>query len=447
MFTIRSQPQNRVTDHALAAVWLAWAGQSEEARQHLQAATQAAHAISTPMTPVFLNAARLAVALADDEEAVAGLAAEVHRLCVDQPSLARLVDRLFLAVQYRLLPETRAWWDSQPLQGCYAAGRELARVLVALDEGGNPDLARGAAPGLIRAFLPARWVTDLTAAGGRFAAMVAAAAPAALSDATAPSVHVQLLGPARLLRDETPVTSPLLRRGRVRELLAYLLLHHGARRERVAADLWPDLDEAAAALNLRVTLSYLGRLLEPDRPRIESSRLLNRTGGQINLVDSPLLTVDVWTFDQLLDQAGHAEQQHAPSVALARYKLAITTYTGPLLADQPVPGLAAAAPRPAASPVRHRRRPRRRTAARQTEPRPNRYTWRGAPSPPTEGSEPAHQLLVSAYLAAGNDIAARHALDDCHRMLRSLGASPDARTRMLTRQLTSTVSTQRLTTG
>ncbi|MGZ4618242.1 MAG: bacterial transcriptional activator domain-containing protein [Frankiaceae bacterium] len=56
-------------------------------------------------------------------------------------------------------------------------------------------------------------------------------------------------------------------------------------------------------------------------------------------------------------------------------------------------------------------------------------------------SEPAHQLLVSAYLAAGNRTAARHALDDCHHMLHALGAPPDARTRMLTRQLGGTTQT------
>jgi DNA-binding SARP family transcriptional activator len=52
-----------------------------------------------------------------------------------------------------------------------------------------------------------------------------------------------------------------------------------------------------------------------------------------------------------------------------------------------------------------------------------------------EWSEPARALLVSAHLAAGDQSAARVALEDCYRMLFAIGAQPDARTRMLARQL------------
>jgi DNA-binding SARP family transcriptional activator len=52
-----------------------------------------------------------------------------------------------------------------------------------------------------------------------------------------------------------------------------------------------------------------------------------------------------------------------------------------------------------------------------------------------EWSEPARALLVSAHLTAGDQSAARVALEDCYRMLFAIGAQPDARTRVLARHL------------
>ena len=344
------------------------------------------------------------------------------------------MDRLFLAVQYVLLPSTRTWWDAQPLDGCFAAARDLARTVVALRDGDAPDLSRLPAPEVIRAFLPSTWLAELAAASGSPAELVAAAGTDPLGAPGAP-VHIQLLGPVALLRDGTPVTSPHLRRGRVRELLAYLVVHRGATRQSIAADLWPDLGEAAAARNLRVTLTYLAQLLdEPDRPRTEPLRLVRRTGNRIELIESPLLTTDVWTVDRLLAEAAHAEQQRAPSVALARYQETVRTYTGMLLADES--GAEWLLP--------HRDRLRRRFVAAAVRAgelllasgaadEPLRLAQRAVTA--DRWSEPAHQLLVSANLAAGNSTAAHLALDDCHRMLRALGAPPDARTLMLTRRL------------
>ncbi|MGZ4666472.1 MAG: BTAD domain-containing putative transcriptional regulator [Frankiaceae bacterium] len=211
--------QNRVAQNALAAVWLAWVGRPVQARKHLREAEQAGRGLSTPMTPVFLAAGRLAVALAEGDEAAGALAARLHRLCEGEPSMARLVDRAFLAVQYVLLPSTRTWWDAQPLAGCFAAARDLARTVVALRDGARPDRSRLPAPEVIRAFLPSTWVSELAAAGGSPAELVAAAGTGP-PDALGAPVHIHLLGPVQLFRDGIPVTHPHLRRGRVRELLA-----------------------------------------------------------------------------------------------------------------------------------------------------------------------------------------------------------------------------------
>ena len=85
--------------HSLAAMWLAWAGRPEQAATHLREAEQVGRTRNTPMTKVFLTAGRLGVALADNDEDAVALAAHLRRLCDGQHSVARLVDRGFLAVQ------------------------------------------------------------------------------------------------------------------------------------------------------------------------------------------------------------------------------------------------------------------------------------------------------------------------------------------------------------
>ena len=67
-----------------------------------------------------------------------------------------------------------------------------------------------------------------------------------------------------------------LSRRRVRELLCLLVARRRVRREVVADILWPEVTNALH--NLRVTLNYLQRILEPDRPANEPSYFV-RTGG------------------------------------------------------------------------------------------------------------------------------------------------------------------------
>ena len=58
---------------------------------------------------------------------------------------------------------------------------------------------------------------------------------------------------------------PALAAERVQALLLVLLARGGGTQE-LAGALWPDLDTPGALRNLRVTLSYLLAVLEPDRP-------------------------------------------------------------------------------------------------------------------------------------------------------------------------------------
>ena len=118
-----------------------------------------------------------------------------------------------------------------------------------------------------------------------------------------------MLGPTRVFIGGRLVDSPLARRARVRQLLALLAAEPDLRRERAMALLWPDLDQAAASRNLRVTLTYLRQVLA-------SPRMLLVDSSAIRLVAVPGLDVDLWQLDAQLaaaarardagDQAGHA---------------------------------------------------------------------------------------------------------------------------------------------
>jgi hypothetical protein len=104
-----------------------------------------------------------------------------------------------------------------------------------------------------------------------------------LAAVPAPPRHttgIACLGPLALVRDGEVVTDPDLRRERVRALLAFLVGHRTTTRAAIVATLWPDLDERAAANNLRVTLTYLLRLLEPWRSARESAYFVRFEGGK-----------------------------------------------------------------------------------------------------------------------------------------------------------------------
>ena len=211
------------------------------------------------------------------------------------PTAGRGATRLSLT--YVLAPDTRAHWDCKPLKGHLATARSLAAAVVAVREGRGTQHLRQfepPAPDVVRSLLHHRLAAELAVAlhrAGRTEAValldalgppgrratrhlarertpLAAAARALLAAVPAPppqAVELAVLGPLALRRGGEAVAGGDLRRERVRELLAFLVLHRKATRKAIIAALWPDLDERSGANNLRVTLTYMLRLLEPDR--------------------------------------------------------------------------------------------------------------------------------------------------------------------------------------
>ncbi len=146
------------------------------------------------------------------------------------------------------------------------------------------------------------------------------------------SVSVQTLGTFTLFRDgHTVDDGDWVRRSRVRELFGLLVEVGRLSRSDAIEMLWPDQDGDKATSSLRVTLSYLRRVLEPDRLKTEASYYLSTEGETLEL--SSDIIVDVTAFDAQLDAARSMDQSGSPAEALITYRDALDLYQGPYLAE------------------------------------------------------------------------------------------------------------------
>jgi DNA-binding SARP family transcriptional activator len=424
------------------------------------------------------------LASGDEKSAQAELAAVAGR-GVDQGT-DRRTWRVALTMTYVLLPETRPHWDSLDLNGGIALQRALGRAIVAVRSaggaGGLTERELRELPALrdlelpdpqrVRALLHYRYVVELAAAldtAGRpeGAALLEATGPAgrdALRDLAAsdkrwdkparsllanvpappPMVtRVSALGPLVVAHaspsdgEWTEVNDPDLRRERVRTLLAFLVTQRRTTRSAILAALWPDLDERSGANNLRVTLNYLLKVLEPWRPAGEPSYLVRAEGSQVELVGDEHLQIDVDKFDRHLDAATRAERDGAPSAALDHLLAAVDLHRGDLhseLVDAEWVDL-----------DREHYRSRYVTVAVRAaqllvgrgDPddvdRAERLAQRTLAVDPW--SEDAFGVLIAAALARGDRSGARRQLDRCTTALADLGLEPSEATRRLRRRI------------
>jgi ATP/maltotriose-dependent transcriptional regulator MalT/DNA-binding SARP family transcriptional activator len=459
---------NRALGETMAASRAALMGAIDEAERHLARARQFAGPSPRPSLVASLRGSEAAIAVGRGDEAEA---ARLFRLQlggrpVDE-GRQRYGNVRRLALLYVLLPETRERFVPDAVGPCYQPGLALARALVTLRESANvaeaaelPPSAWAAAP----AFLPTSWTVELAtaaAAGGRSDAQArvidcgGVARPTlrlladdgdaprsvrtwarTLADALPPEPAARLdlavLGPTTMRRDDRPVDHPHWRRERVRALLLLLLARGGGTREELAGALWPDLDTPAALRNLRVTLSYLLAVLEPDRPDGAPSFFVRAEGPSLRLVTNGWLGVDSHAFDAFVDRAREAERLGEPSAALDLYRRALRLYRGAYLSDAgyeewALPHRDRLAARFVASAVR---------AGELTLAGgdPDEALWLAGRAVEVEPwSEGAHRLSVAAHLARGDRAAARRAMQTCLRQLDDLGVPPTEDTEIVLR--------------
>ena len=457
--------------HTMVVTRCALDGHVERAEQHMARARQHAGPSPRPSLQASMMAAEATLALAsrDEARAAALFATQLaeHKLTEGRQAYGHLRR---IALLYVLVLETREPFERMELGPAYEAGLALARALVASREVGDLAPAAALTPehwAAARAFLPLGWRAELACsavAGGQSdaEALVKDLGPAArpalrvvadrsnaprplrtwarsLLDAlpTVPTAPLELglLGPTTLRRAGRPVDHPHWRRERVRALLLLLMTRGGGTREELAGALWPDLDSASALRNLRVTLSYLLAVLEPDRPDGAPSCFVRAEGSGLRLTGHEWLRVDAWEMERLLDLGAQAESLGEPSAALDGYRQAVELYRGPYLIDAgyeewALPHRDRLVARFVAGAVRAGEL----TLAAGDHGEALHLASRALEAEPW--SEPAHRLAVAAHVARGDRAAARRAMHTCLRQLDELGVPPTEDTEIVFRAVT-----------
>lgn len=386
--------------------------------------------------------------------------------------------RRFLAYGYVLSPDARQAWDAEPLGPAHERVRAAARLLLAA-RAGRLTCTDEVAPETVLIAFPLPWAAELAvraeAAGlpfgrrllrwlvehvgrtahdairvladqpdsngrsdtaGQPVKAVAAAARRLLVAVPATPMsqtRIEVLGPLRVLVNGTPVHPAELSRRRVRELLSVLVVHGDLDRTHLMDLLWPDLDPQAAARNLRVTLTYLRRVLEPDRPTGDGGCHLRTDRDRVRLVSSKALQIDLAELHGHLDGARRARMHGDPLAADADLAAAVRLWRGaPLCELGGVPAFAAqttailAELTEATLTLGERRLAEGDTAAAR------HLAQRALAAEPY--GERCMRLLVAAETQHRDPAAMERALHRVHEALDTLGTPPEPATTIVLRQ-------------
>jgi len=272
-----------------------------------------------------------------------------------------------LPMVYTLAPEVRPVIDSCRFGGAYTAVVRAAQALVALIEHG--DATRAAAldwtrVDLLRAHvLPPHLAVLASAAAASGDADVgvivdqipslrrhlglaagldhvptarwARAYMTGLPARPPYDLRVELLGPSVLWRGATKVSDPeWIKRDRVRQLFALVMVHRRLPRIRAAELLWPELPIERAMSNLRVNLSHLQRVLQPTRAVDERPWFL-LVDNDMLAVASTGVEVDVHEFERLGAAARAFDDAGRITAAIDEYRRAADRYRGDFVEEWP----------------------------------------------------------------------------------------------------------------
>ena len=272
-----------------------------------------------------------------------------------------------LALVYIADERARRRWDVEPLGPSHRRARAVARHLLEAREGSLDREAALGPPGEVLTNLPLAWSVELAVRasaasspdGADLFRTLASWLPAPtrrevqwladhgddacqvtaarllddLPDPSSSPLVIEVLGPLRLREGDQEVDRPELRRTRVRTLLSLLVLRDAVRRERLGDLLWPDLDPDAAGKNLRVTLSHLRRLLEPDRKAGHSSWRIRGDNDAVALAGPPLVDTDLGQVTRHLAAATQAERDGDLTEVIAHLTRAVDRWRGDPLPD------------------------------------------------------------------------------------------------------------------
>ncbi len=360
-----------VADTIRTVIMASW-GRSAAAGHVPPGSRLEAAGLDNPRDAALVTNARAAQAVADHDEPAAAAAFDEYLArhpVTDELGQRHL--RRFLALGYVLNPQLRAVLDSTRLGPSHERARDVARALVSARSGHRPRWGcRPLDPATVFTTLPLPWSVELACrlvglgsrdglrlaswladhvggaardelrrvAGGVAGGVAGLAREASVLGSRLPvepeeHLRIAVVGPLELHRDAVRAETPELRRARVRELLALLVVEPSLCRDRAVALLWSDRDAESGGRNLRVTLAHLRRLLEPERPAGEASFHLRTDSATIHLFDSPRLTVDLWEMRRLAGEASRARRDGDTDRAIELLDAATSLWRGAPLTD------------------------------------------------------------------------------------------------------------------
>lgn len=445
-------PRERFFNDVSIGVLHAQLGQIQQAAAAIERAERLTRNLEGVAPARWVQLARVALLLACGRESDAEAAFAEAGLGPPR-AIARRELRGFVGLTARLDPGWRAVWASPEFgpdiaaelaavgalldarAGRAAAGRPGAhRAVVALGVRGAAELATRTnddqlARGLID--LCGRRATAAIRACGEDRHLAVAAGALLRRVPTPPlrEIRVSLLGPSTIERGEGDMP-PDWRRERVRSLFGFLALRRSASRETIAAAIWPDLDAAASAQNLRRTLNYLHGVLEPEREAGDAPWYVRSEGDSVRLVGEGLW-VDVWELHARLDSVAASDSAGRPADVLAEIDAALTLWRGDLLGDIYDDWVAAPRDNLRARFVAATVRAGELRLGRGEIDRSLAIAARALDVEPY--SEAAHRLMIATHLARGDKAMAATAYHRCVEALDELGAAPDPTTAMLAR--------------
>ena len=461
-----SSDGDRIWSGSSFGIMWANAGLTDLAAAAVQVSVAASGSAFLPQHRATPVAARCALAVAQgEEESAAALLGEF----LDQPDVQlQLVERSLRPVMVLgivLEPRLREWWSTNPPGPLFEPALALGAAVIEARDGGAAAVPDSSLPWL-GTVVPIRWAVQLVCHwqrrdprrarraleqlaavhGERVRRELRAVVDGGVGDAAAARkllsgvgfrsapVELRILGPTALVVGGRRCEDDDWRRERVRELAALLAHRRRVRRDEAAGLLWPDMDPDSSRRNLRVTLSYLQRLVEPDRLPNEAPFYLRQHDDWLELLDAPHVVVDAEVLDAALAEAGRLRSDGSLRAALDTYRSALGEPRGQLLdefADHEWAVLDA-------------ERARTRSVAAH-------LAWSslelavGEPARAVDAalvavgvdpySEAAHRAVVVAQLAAGDRAAAQRSLDRCLEMLDDLGVGPSEDTVAVARRI------------
>ncbi|HOE34162.1 MAG TPA: BTAD domain-containing putative transcriptional regulator [Anaerolineaceae bacterium] len=135
------------------------------------------------------------------------------------------------------------------------------------------------------------------------------------------TLRIKTFGKFQVWRGPKLLESADWKREKSRQLLQILVGNFGKwlSRDQLTLFLWPDADSATASNNLKVALSGLNQVLEPERPEGRKPAFILRRGDQYTLNPNTGIIIDAARFDQLCKSSDASSLESAARLYQGRY--------------------------------------------------------------------------------------------------------------------------------